>query len=179
MQLLVRFGIFLAEWWLVIPAIIAIGGTLLIEYLKKQNEFLKEWDPTLKILTWAVAAALAWGLIPKRDPPASTTPSAATIESANYKWVPPDAEMYIRECPGINCSEVSMMRRGGKVVFLGKRQIYTESNGNKTPWIYIRHVVGERCSKFNHQGQRDCLNWDSNRGETGWVNEQKLWSNAP
>lgn len=66
MSIFVKILIFLQEFWLIIPITFVFVGTKLINYLEAQNEFLKKWDPTLKILCWTIGAAITLGIISKK-----------------------------------------------------------------------------------------------------------------
>jgi hypothetical protein len=173
-----RLFVFIVDWWLLVLLAIGIVGTIVSSYLAAQNEFLREWDPTIKVFCWIVATAIAYGLISKRNdsPP---IPSIELPPLDPQVWVNPMSRLNLRICPGSSCSIVVTMEQSSRMVWLSDRQIYTEQSGSQTPWIKVRQVSGLACRPANTNTEGECLAWEPASEDVGWVNETLVWPDKP
>jgi hypothetical protein len=173
MSLIARAGIILVDFWLIIPILFGLISTKFIEYLAIQNAFLKEWDPTIKVICWAISAAIAYGIITKNH---SSTLHSQQQQSYTKIYVGPH-DLNLRSCPGVNCPLISSISRTSELYFLNMRQNYIEQTGSQTPWIKVQHISGFICRPGNTDKNNQCINWEPSQNQIGWVNETFTRSN--
>jgi hypothetical protein len=173
MSLAVRFFAFLTEFWVLLPVALGITLTFAIDYLKAQNAFLKEWEPTLKALGFAVPLIIGFIVGQSTNKKAEAPAPAPAPNSQIWRFVT-TSHLNIRECAGADCPKVATLEKGSKLEYLGRAQYVLDAQGRNTQWLYTTMYSGRVCAQADKQ--KNCVEWVENRSVKGWVSKTYLLS---